>query len=204
MFTYLRYFSAISFIGVVLAAIFVGIYFRSTAADDLKEIAHTNNISLAQGFINTTWKRHRRVLEALQAYEVKDWQRFKQFVDFSQDAFRYFEEIPVAKLNLYTVKGARFLSTDPSEIIFFDQESTNILKSSLGGGEDKSIFAKAAAGSATSRLVPEGGIKAPDGSIKRGSLVHTVVPIVSDSYVSVVAGSTAKVEGYIEIFFDIT
>src|SRR5438045_2864541 len=106
MFTYLRYFSAISFVLVVVAAILVGIYFRQTAANDLRMVVEQNNISLAQGFSNTVWKRYRRLFtEILAETDVHQWPLDQRFIQFSRESFRYFEGIPIAKLNIYTAKG---------------------------------------------------------------------------------------------------
>ncbi len=204
MFAYLRYFSIASLILVVVAALAVGMYFRQIAADDLVNVVEQNNVSLSQGFINTIWRRYDRLFnEILADVPTADWPGDKRFIRFSRDAFRYFEGLPIAKVNIYNGDGAPFLSTDQSEIIVSGKQGALLFsQGSSVTAEDALTTIKA--GRIYSRIIPEGTIKAPDGSLTTGSLVQTLVPILSEDYVAVVADSDVEIEGYIEVYFDVT
>lgn len=206
MFSYLRYFSIISFVVVVLAAIGVGMYFRQIASEDLTAVVEKGNTALAQGYTNTVWRRYQRLFtEVLRNQPISKWKDDSRFVQFSRDSFRYFEGIPVAKLNIYNASGERFLSTDQSEILMNQSGSSLLSVLSSDKADAEAAMASVKKGLTVSNIIPDGGFKAPNGTLKRGSLVQTFIPIMSDNYVSVVAGQDAPViHGYIEVFYDIT
>jgi two-component system cell cycle sensor histidine kinase PleC len=206
MFSYLRYFSIISFVIVVLAALGVGVYFRQVAAEDLKVVVEKGNASLAQGFTNTVWRRYQRLFtEVLKDQPISKWKDDSRFVQFSRDSFRYFEGIPVAKLNIYNAGGERFLSTDQSEIIMNQSGGSLLSVLSPDKADAEAAMAAVKKGLTVSNIISDGGFRASDGTLKRGSLVQTFIPILSDNYVPVVAGQDAPpIQGYIEVFYDIT
>ena len=199
MFTYLRYFSAISSLIIVLVAFMLGYYFRTLAEDDLEQLVQRNNRALAQGFINSTWKTHWSVLDQLYTIDPAQWRNYREFVEFSKDVFHYFEEIPTAKVNLYTKNGVRILSTDQSEILLTASDASPSLKES---------FAAAKAGNVRNSVLENVEFSSASGEKKRGTLVQTLVPILSDNYVSIVEGSestkTETLQGIVEVYYDIT
>lgn len=212
MFSYIRYFSIISLVIVVVVAIFVGMYFQMRAAADLRTLVEKNNVALSQGFINTLWKKN-----TFRAHNipVSDWNRYRNFTDFRNEVFRYFEGMPIVRLNIYTTKGQLLLSITQSHDrsgMTLGKEFTNL----LSPGDDACRRPQAAIKSdqASSCLIPESTFRAPDGTPAEGALVRTLIPVLSDSYVPVVldlngkgATSTLKdgdVEAVIEIFNDVT
>lgn len=202
MFSYLRYFSIISFVVVVAAAIMLGVYFRSIASNDLADVAEKSSISLAQGFINTTWKKHLPNIRRLQQVDTSQWAKYKEFVAFSEDTFRHFEGVPVTQLNIYTPQGKRVLSVNQdAEIQYVSEANINTLPE---GDENAVGFATAKRGEAYSRIVEDSTFKSPSGQEMSGAVVQTFVPILPDSYSSVLAGADVKIDGVIEVFYDIT
>lgn len=206
MFTYLRYFSILSSIAIVLAAFVLGYYFRTVAQSDVESIINRNNRALAQGFINTTWKSHWANIEQLYQIPPADWKKYREFAAFSKDVFLYFEDTPVAKVNIYSPAGRLMLSTDQSEIIVGDEAKG--LFGNAGKSLIKESFGKARSGAIANNILNNVAFRAADGSLKEGVLVQTLVPILADSYVPVVTGSDArkqeKIMGIIEIYFDVT
>jgi len=202
MFSYLRYFSIISFVVVVAAAIMLGVYFRSIASNDLADVAEKSSISLAQGFINTTWKKHLPNIRRLQQVDTSQWAKYKEFVAFSEDTFRHFEGVPVTQLNIYTPQGKRVLSVNQdAEIQYVSEANINTLPE---GDENAIGFATAKRGEPYSRIVEDSTFKSPSGQEMSGAVVQTFVPILPDSYSSVLAGANVKIDGVIEVFYDIT
>lgn len=56
MFTYLKYFYVISFVLIVIGSVVIGFLLRSMMVDGLELAIKRDNLSLAQGFINTVWR----------------------------------------------------------------------------------------------------------------------------------------------------
>src|SRR5207302_14649 len=107
-----------------LGAFAVGIYFRTIAENDLTALVERNNTALVQGFENTVWRNYRTVFDKLYLVDIVHWRNYREFVAFSEDTFKYFEAMPVARVNIYTRTGQRILSIDPfsgkkSDIIVF-------------------------------------------------------------------------------------
>lgn len=202
MFVYLRYFSVISSIAIIIAAVLLGYSFRTIAAGDLKDIVERNNHALAQGFINTTWKNHWSDMAVIYTLPQSDWNKYREFVEFSKDVFRYFEDTPVAKVNIYSPTGVRMISTDQSDIVYGQKEKVQ---------QDTALrntFAAALRGTKSTEIIPDAAFRGSDGTLQKGALVRTLVPVVSDNYVPIVQGSDAalpaNVQGVVEIFFNIT
>lgn len=202
MFAYLRYFAIISSILVIIAALGFGAYFRSEASQDLRQMAETSNFSLAQGFINTTWKKHLVNIKRLGAIESTLWGKYKEFRTFSEDTFRHFEGVPVTQLNIYTSEGILVATVSrDAEISYSSDAPTQLLAEDE---ETQAVFRQALQGRVDSRIIEDTIIKTPAGQEISGTVVQTFIPIMPDSYVSVVAGAQADVEGIIEVFYDIT
>lgn len=202
MFSYLRYFSIISFVVVVLAAGLLGVYFRSIASNDLAAVAEKSSVSLAQGYINTTWKTHLPSIKQLSALDTSKWKRYKEFVKFSEDTFRHFEGVPVTQLNIYTPGGERVLSVNQdAEITYTSEAAIDTLPEA---SEVRQGFAQAKRGQSYSHIIEDSEFQTPSGKTVKGAVVRTFVPIMPDSYSSIIAGADVKVEGVIEVFYDIT
>lgn len=202
MFSYLRYFSIISFVVVVLAAVSLGFYFRTIAGNDLADVAEKSSISLAQGYINTTWKAHLPNIRRLSAYDVSKWKQYKEFVTFSEDTFRHFEGVPVTRINIYTPSGEQVLSVNQDAEINYSNE-TDITALPVEN-ETRQGFARAKKGSPYSRIVEDFEFRTPSGEVVNGAVVQTFVPILPDSYSPILAGANVKIDGVIEVFYDIT
>ena len=182
MFAYLRYFSIISFVLVVAGAGAVGIVFQRIAADDLESLVRKTNLSLSQGFINTVWRPHYPDL----------------YIEFRNEARKFFEEMPIAKMNVYDKRG-KLLFTSNSSQLLIDPEYLN---------GPRFGFNEALQGQTATRILEHSGFETPSGQQTTGTLVHTVRPILSDQFPSVLGGAAKnpgeRVEGIAEIFFDIT
>ncbi len=193
MFSYLRYFSAISLVVIIVASYFLGAYFKSVASEDLRRLVEKNNEVLAQGYINSTWKAHHNVLVRLWRIDVSKWKLYREFRDFSEDTLGYFEEMPVSVLNIYTPAGDLILSTEPAK------DSAVITEEELG------VFQAAQQGTSQSRILTDVDYFLPNGEIANGTFIQTFVPIRSDYFVPILAGDQEdKVEAIIELHFNIT
>ncbi len=194
MFSYLRYFAAISFVLVAIVAGAVGVYFKSIASQDLEDLVRRNNVVLAQGYINTVWKKHHTTLVRLSRIDVKSWDRYREFREFRNETLDYFEEMPVTDVNIYNLKGELILSSEPGkENAMFTSEA------------EQRAFALAADGTANGRIIEERPFYNRDGSADIGTMVQTFLPIMSDYYVPVVTDNKMPPsEAIIELSYNIT
>ncbi|HEU5046411.1 MAG TPA: HAMP domain-containing sensor histidine kinase [Rickettsiales bacterium] len=207
MFFYIRWFSGISFILVMLSAILVGHYFKEIASHDLIAIVEDNNTSLAQGFINTTWKDYRdrmrfaseqykRFLESRVAFS--DWQKYRGYNemvstlrDFSRSVFKHFEDMPIAGVSIYTTDGIRLVSIDQARALPSEPKdgTSNLVVSAdpprIQLGDQ--AFSKSLTGVVTSISLEDQAIIQPDGTTSKGFIIKTFIPIMRDeSYVPIV------------------
>jgi two-component system cell cycle sensor histidine kinase PleC len=217
MFYYIRYFSAISFVLVLVAAFFVGKSFKEIAGGDLIQLVNNNSTSLAQGMINTVWRQDHATIELYSRFAAsgvpqKDWPRYQGYAEMtsgfrklSKDVFKYFEDMPIVGVNVYMADGTRIISVDQSHIVPADT-LTNVMNGSQGGQKlQQGALEIARRGKVSHLMDVDGTFTRPDGTLAHGTLIRTTVPILAEHYADIVAGAGAKpVEGMVEVQFDIT
>ncbi len=208
MFSYIRWFSGISFVLVVLAAILAGRSFKEIASHDLVAIVDSNNTSLVQGFINTTWKNYRDQMKSgIELYQrfhasgvpVAQWKNYKgyqEMVDaldnFSRGVFKHFEDMPIVEVSIYTTDGVRLISTDQSRIVSAQGGGSSLLSASPPqASRSDGTFDKALAHERSSVVLENQPFVQPDGTAAKGTLVKTLVPILQDNFVPVVMDCNA-------------
>lgn len=207
MFFYIRWFSGISFVLVVISAILVGHYLKEKGDNDLKAVVEGSNKSLAHVFINSTWKAYRdRTMVATETYNqflrshvsFNEWIRYRGFAemiatltDFNREVFKHFEDIPIAGVDIYTTEGIRLVSIDQSNAII-GQRGKNGDKTPIISADPPRIqpsdtaFKKALSGEETTIELEDQPIIQANGTETRGVIIKTYVPIIKDSLVSVV------------------
>lgn len=210
MFSYLRYFSIISAVVITLAAIALGYYFRSDAGDDLHDLVTKNNRVLVQGFINNVWKEHPMVnmLGLFRKHNVPkgNWHKYRgykeNFENFNRDVFKYFEEMPVVHVEVYDGNGEKLLAFNQSKILEDNAKGVRSDAPSIM----RNTLISALKGSTDSAVITDADFQIANGSYSNGTLVQTAKPILSDSYVPLVAGADKKssIQGVVVIYYDIT
>lgn len=212
MFAYLRVFAITSFVIVMFAAIGLGYYFRSAATEDLSDLVTRNNRVLLQGFINNLWKDHRMVkmLTLFRKNEIPqaNWIKYRGYkenmADFSADVFRYFEGMPVVKVTIYSADGSKILSLNQVQIL--DNDIDNTVRLSDNGAAQDAV-SLALVGNERSQLLEGAEFQLAGQGSAEGTLVQTVIPIMSDNYVPLVQGDAngkaRNVQGVVEIYYDI-
>lgn len=208
MFSYIRWFSGISFVLVVITAMLVGHYFKELASRDLIAVVEDNNTSLAQGFINTTWKEYRtRVKPATDSYKrflashisFDEWKKYRGYTEmyealeeFSKGVFAHFEDMPIAMVNIYTTDGIRLVAIDQSNIISGQARqggTSNVISADPQRvpATDKA-FATSLTGVVSSSALENQPITRPDGTTKKGYIINTYIPVMrNNSFVPVVS-----------------
>ncbi len=194
MFNYLRHFAAISLVLVAVAAWFVGGYFKSVSSEDLVFLVRQNNAALAQGFINTVWKSHHNVIERLWSVEVSTWGNYKEFRKFRDESIRFFEEMPVVEVSIYSPKGELIFSTDTTKRPDENSHITN-----------DPDFNAAINGKTSARILEDSQYLKPNKEVTTGTLIKTFVPITSDYYVPILAkNDIPPAEAIVELRYNVT
>lgn len=166
------------------------------ASDDLKSIVENGNISLAQGFTNSVWKPYNAHIELFKSKSPSERQIDENFTAFSRAAFKYFEDIPIARVTIYGSDFKPIINTDQSHV-GVPETGSEI--------DNATVFMESVKGGISSRILPDTAYKSANGRIQKATLIQTIFPIKSDSYVGVVANNPApQIEGYIEVLYDIT
>ncbi len=178
----------------------MGYYFRYTATDDLRAYVEKGNVSLIHAYVNTVWRKHAPLFKRLEWIQMDEWYKDHEFISFSRETFKFFENIPIGRTAIYTRSGGKFISIDQSEIKIYQPGTTESGFTSGAG------LRSAQGGEVYSRIIEDGYFKAPDGSTRQGAMVQTIIPILAQDYVPVIAGTDkdSKVEAIIEIYYDIT
>lgn len=208
MFFYIRWFSGISFVCVLISAFFVGQYLKTTGDHDLKSVVESSNKALGHVFINTTWKAYReRVTAATNTYdqflrarinfnEWKNYQGYPEMLstlsDFNREVFKHFEDVSIAGVDIYTPDGIRLVSVNQSNAIIGQQNSNGDRTPIISADPPRiaandEAFKKALTGEETTEELGDQPISQPNGrEIKKGTVIKTYVPIIKDNLVSVV------------------
>ena len=203
MFSYIRWFSAISFVLVVMVAIFGGHYFKKIASADLIAVVDDNNASLAQGFINTTWKTYGEQMKTgaqwyssfrssgVKADQWKNYKGYQEMVtaldNFSRGVFKHFEGMPISGISIYLPDGTRLISTDADPAHLSSSQGSNVLSQNAPEAlHDDEAFNKALANDISSTILEDQPITKPGGAQIKGTLIRTLLPVTKDDFVPIV------------------
>jgi len=177
---------------VVIASYFVGAYFKSVASEDLRELVQKNTEALAQGYVNSVWKKEYKTLEYLYSKDIQEWQQLKSFILFADVTRNYFKEMPVVKFMLYTPQGEYVLS-DSDRLAGTKQFS------------DKEAFITLRNGDPVSEILWDQDFFQTNGEPTNGTLVRVYVPIESKERVRVIIDQNVQaIEGIIELYYDVS
>jgi len=194
MFSYIRWFSRISFILVVLSTITGGYYFKEMISRDFVAIIENNNTLVAQGYINTIWKEYHKQAKSLtEQYKQilashnttsQDFNKINLALDdFSKRSLRYFENMPIAGVRIYTTDSIKFVSIDQPGIAGYSYSHSSI---TTGSGlpkiqKDNKAFLTSLTGVVASSLLEDQLITNQDGTKSHGFIISTFIPIMRDN-----------------------
>lgn len=177
MLKYFKYIAFVSFLLVLVAAFFAGLYFRSFAGDSvIRRSVQDNNVVMVEQFVNKLLCRYEPVFTTLSAKPVTEWSLDPNLQKFQILSNTVLGISAAEKISLYNDKGEVFFSTSPEEPVFFESEGAGFVNHALSEGT-------------TSRLLPSLGFRSDHGE-KKGSYVQTVLK-VSTAGCRLPAGTTA-------------
>lgn len=115
MFGYLRLFSILSLGAVVVIAIVAGMSFRSLEIEGLMLMVERNNASLSQGYIDNVWKKYRDTIVPLSLNDPSQLRSHPQVAEFAQETVKYFQRMPLLRINIYNTKGLLLMSVNTND-----------------------------------------------------------------------------------------
>ena len=183
VFRLLRYFSAASFIIILLATgLLTGLQQR-LAVQDLIHAQEKHHVLLTRSFANGHWDEFSGLFAEASALDADALRNHPEVARLQQLVKREFSGTQVLKVKVYAMTGRTVFSSDPKQI-----------------GEDKSGnsgFQKARDGQPASELTHRNGFSTFEQMISNVDVFASYVPIQS-------RGSGAGVEAVFEIYSDIT
>lgn len=194
MLKYFKYFAVVSFILVLVAAFFAGVYFRSFAANTvLKKSAEEDTVALAQNFADSIVCKYEPILARLADTPLDKWAEDKYFDRFGKFSMAVLGVIPAAKISLYNSRGDEFFTTSDVEMVYFEDQ-------------DRSLMEKGRSKGAASELIPSMGFYDKNGTLHKGSYVHSFVAI-DTAKCTLPEGrerKNAPMKIIMEVFYDVT
>lgn len=115
MFGYLRIFSILSLLAVIIIAVVSGISFRDNKLADLSLMVERNNASMSQGYIDKVWKKYRDIVVPLSVSDPAQLATDPQVKIFAQDTVEYFQRMPLLRVNIYNSAGLLLMSVSPND-----------------------------------------------------------------------------------------
>ncbi len=115
--SYLRLFSLLS-LGIIASLVMLGGgWFKNTATDELVRMFEKNNASLAQGYINAVWQPHKETILPLTLGDPALLKNNPAVTEFAKDTLRYFQQMPILRVDIYSSAGKLLMSGNISKTI---------------------------------------------------------------------------------------
>lgn len=188
MFSYIKLFSFISLAFVVIITLAAGMYFRVVAVDYLtQQLIEKNNISAAQGYIETVWRDDGSVVATIKDKSAEQLKTDQKIIHFAQETIGYFKKMPIMRVNVYGSSGTLILSSDVG--------TGNLLAADNQSPDTDFIAKQFNKTSASNQIIKSASLK--NGG--KSSILQTIVPII----LSQNAAPDGMPEGMLEIVTDL-
>jgi two-component system, cell cycle sensor histidine kinase PleC len=114
MFGYIRFFSILSLLVVLILAAVVGVYLRTFVSGDLRDMGEHTNVIAAQGFSSSIWREHRsNVLLYLQGSPDTSEEALQNFV---QTASSYVSAAQLQHFTVYDKQGNPIFTVNTADV----------------------------------------------------------------------------------------
>jgi len=173
----------ISFLVITGLAVGGGFYVYNAATDNFAHSTEVDGNALAQGYVNTVWRKYREVVVPLSG-NPENLKGNPQVVEFAQETLRYFQRLPLIRVNIYSGNGV---------LLMTDNVSTTNKWTARTASPDKSFImvglkqADAPHSQVLSDVALEG--------IEHATVIQTLLPVKIDNQ---------PPEAAIEIIFNVT
>ena len=182
MFRLTRTYSIASFLGIVLVAIALGVFYRSIAVQSMIDQQTQTNVFLTQSLSNSLWPKYADFVARAAGIPARELALQPEVASLRQDVLQKIRGLHVVKVKIYDMSGLTVYSTEPKQI-----------------GERKAGnagFEKAKAGDTKSDLVFRDHFSATEQIIENRNLLSSYIPARG------IQGG--PVEGVFEIYSDVT
>ncbi len=182
MLKFLRNFSVMSAVAIVMVTVALVAFYRQNAVHELVVTAEAQNVSLARSFANSIWSRFSPYITAI-AGEGDDGLRARPETAEIHDVLATLTAgLPVLKVKIYNLDGLTIYSSEPGQI-----------------GQDKrnnpGLIGAAQRGIPASKLSYRDTFTAFSGTLADRDVVETYLPI---------RGAGGAIEGVFELYSDVT
>ncbi len=182
MFRLTRTYSIASFLGIVLVAVALGVFYRIVAVRSMIDQQTQANVFLTQSLSNSLWPKYAGFVVRATGIPAHELALQPEVASLRQDVLQKIHGLQVVKVKIYDVSGLTVYSTEPKQI-----------------GENKAgnaSFQKAKAGETKSDLVFRDHFSATEQIIENRNLLSSYSPVRG------IPGG--PVEGVFEIYSDVT
>ena len=170
MLKYFKYFAVVSFLLVLVAAFFVGAYFRLFVVDSIvKNSVENDTVLLAESFSDKIFCKYEPILKRLDSVPINQWQEDKLFHQFKRISLAVLEISTSTKTTLYTKNIQEILTTNDADIVLLGKDYDTL------PSKDVINYDK------TSEVIKKMGVYESDGSLNKGSYVRTIVTLDSQN-----------------------
>lgn len=180
-FRLLRSFSLAALAVVAVAAVLLGMAYRSVATQALIDTSQAGNERITRIAINSLWREGELELQTLEQLDAKALRSHAWTWAFDDEVRRFMAGTSILKAKLYAANGKTLYSSDAKQI-----------------GEDKSSnrgFVSARQGVVASELTHRGSFSAFEGEVVARDLVSSYVPVPDRS---------GRVVAVMELYDDVT
>lgn len=184
MFNLLRIISILSLIIITAITVLAGVWARTTATDDLRRMLDQQNVALAQGYINSVWQSHNHVIVPLAQADPSHLKDNPNVLEFARDTSRYFQKMPILRVNIYSATGRLLISNTISK---------NSKLATTPASLDHNFVL-----SQINRTENESQLHTLHNTDPTSHIMQTVVPIMPAN-----RGNTVP-EGAVEVYFDLS
>ena len=182
MFHLTRTYSAASFIGMVIVAIVLSVYYHSLAVRSLIEHETSSNVAITQALSNALWPRYVELISRSNGNSPQELSFQPEIQNLRKEVLQNINGLRVMRVKIYDLNGMTVFSTDPSQI----GES----------GSDNVGFQRARNGAINSDLEFRSQFSGPEKIIENRDLLSTYMPVRRTP--------DGDVEGVFEVYTDVT
>lgn len=182
MYRFLRGYSVVSFVAVVVAVVLLSVFIRQKAIDNLISLQENNNVALIQAFSNTLWPYFAPLIAISSNMSAEELREYSGNVRLHDKVTEQVAGLSIVKVKIYNLDGKTVYSSESAQI-----------------GQDKSDnagFNSARSGVVASELTHRDKFSAFEGEIEDRDVFSSYVPVSS--------GAGASIEGVFEIYSDVT
>jgi two-component system cell cycle sensor histidine kinase PleC len=213
MFHYIRLFTIVACVLVIAAAIGMGYYFRSQSEQNLRQVIDNSSISLVNAFQAAIWNsaETQHMLTSFSTFQVppSKWQGYRDFHQFADRVFRFFDDANMVQVSLYHKDGTRLLTIRRDGKRFLSSQPVPALREGIGD-LDPRAYNQALTGQHVTDVLENSVFPANiSGTPRTGTLLRSYVPMKTYNYSDkLVAGadtsSSTNIEGIVEFHYDVS